>query len=273
MIEIHKRSKPKLIVVLMVIALAMAGVVGWAIYSKVLVKPAVKEEKNSLVKDSVEQPSVKPTPMISLPDAKSIKPIDGRYSDDNHIWRLVNKSHPLNDAHYRPTSLEFFEGDSRDVKTRDERSVRADIAPAVKSLFAGAKENGFDLIIGSGFRSYEMQNFYYTSYIKNYGQSAADSFSAKPGYSEHQTGLVVDVATRDLKCYLEECFGETEAGKWLAVNAHKYGFILRYPRGKVGITDFIYEPWHFRYVGEDLAGALFQSGLTLDEAWPYLQAS
>ena len=80
----------------------------------------------------------------------------------------------------------------------------------------------------------------------------------------------MDLSTRDMKCYLEECFGDTPAGKWLATHAHVYGFILRYPKDKNGITDFIYEPWHFRFVGKNLATALYESGLTLDEAWPYM---
>lgn len=221
-------------------------------------------------KKVVEKPAAV---MIELPGAAPISPMSGDYTKDDHIWRLVNKSHPLTDLHYRPANIQLASVASRTDKSSDERSIRADIMPDAEKLFADAKAQGINLQIGSGFRSYELQNTYYSNYSRVHGQEAADTFSAKPGYSEHQTGLVMDLATTDHVCYLDECFGETSAGKWLAEHAHEYGFILRYPQGKKGITDFIYEPWHFRYVGKDLAGALKQSGLTLDEAAPYLETA
>lgn len=93
-------------------------------------------------------------------------------------------------------------------------SVRSEptLCRPLKALFVSAKQAGFDLQIGSGWRSYEQQNIYYSNYSRLYGQESADTFSAKPGYSEHQTGLVMDLATTDHNCYLEECFGETGAG-------------------------------------------------------------
>ena len=137
-------------------------------------------------------------------------------------------------------------------------------------MLSDAKALGSDLMIGSGFRSYDLQNVYYSNYVRLYSQAEADKFSAKPGQSEHQTGLVVDLAYTDMDCYLASCFADTPAGVWLTQNAHKYGFILRYPEGKESITGFQFEPWHFRYVGKDLARAIKESGLTLDEAKPYL---
>ena len=114
---------------------------------------------------------------------------------------------------------------------------------------------------------------YYSNYVKTYGQAAADTFSAKPGHSEHQTGLAVDLTTADQYCRLERCFGDTAAGKWLAANTPAYGFILRYPDGKEAATGYTYEPWHFRYVGPEFAKALVESGLTLDEASEHLTSS
>lgn len=230
-------------------------------------EPAINQSTDEVASTEEQTNQIK---QITLPNTEPITAIDGKYTDDDHIWRLVNKSHPFSDLHYRPANLQLATVASRTDKSTDERSVRADIMPAVEALFASAEQAGFDLQIGSGWRSYEQQNIYYSNYSRLYGQESADTFSAKPGYSEHQTGLVMDLATTDHNCYLEECFGETGAGKWLAEHSYKYGFILRYPRGKDGITDFIYEPWHFRYVGEDLARALKESGLTLDEAEPYL---
>lgn len=253
---------------LLVIALVVFG--GAAAY--LLTKLVGQDPKIATQETPEERKAEKPNTDINLPGAAPLKQIPGDYAADDHLWRLVSRSSPLSDPHYRPSELSLIEA-SRTDKNPDERSVRTDIVAPVNELFAAAKQAGFELIIGSGFRDYELQNLYYTNYVKNYGQEAADSFSAKPGHSEHQTGLTMDLSTADRICYLSECFGETPAGKWLADNGYRYGFILRYPRGKQGVTDFVYEPWHFRYVGKDLARALWQSGLTLDEATPHLLAS
>lgn len=96
---------------------------------------------------------------------------------------------------------------------------------------------------------------------------------AQPGQSEHQTGLAVDIVPSSRDCYIQECFKDMPEGIWLAENAQKFGFILRYPSGKEGLTGYGFEPWHFRFVGIDLATALYESGLTLEESWPYLQSA
>jgi len=133
-----------------------------------------------------------------------------------------------------------------------------------------ASQAGHELYVASGYRSHQLQTVYYSNYVRVSGEAEANKFSARPGQSEHQTGLAFDLASTSNSCYLETCFGDSEAGKWLATHAHEYGFTLRYPADKTDITGYQYEPWHFRYVGKDLAGALHQSGLTLDEAAPYL---
>jgi D-alanyl-D-alanine carboxypeptidase len=111
----------------------------------------------------------------------------------------------------------------------------------------------------------------FSSLAASVGETVANQSIARPGQSEHQTGLAVDISTVSRNCYLQECFADTSDGQWLANNSYKYGFILRFPEDKVAITGYQYEPWHFRYVGVDLATALYESGLTLDEAWPYLE--
>lgn len=266
--KLNKNSKKyTLIGAIIIIIFGLISVVAvWQLTDRdeLVGQPKSSSEKVAPVADSQPESAT-----ISLPGATSITPIDGDYSDDAHIWRLVNKSNPLNDIDYRPEIIKP-NVNTRQDKSLDEQSVRADIAAAVEALFATAKSAGHELQIGSGFRSSSLQNTYYTNYSRVYGQAAADRVSAKPGYSEHQTGLAIDLTTPDHHCYLEACFGETEAGQWLRDHAHESGFILRYPKNKEGITDFNYEPWHFRYVGIDLATALYQSGLTLDEAAPYL---
>ena len=118
---------------------------------------------------------------------------------------------------------------------------------------------GHSLVLLSGFRSYSSQKSIYNNYIRQYGQVLTDTFSARPGNSEHQTGLAFDVG------WIDDTFGETECRKWLATNAHKYGFIIRYPKGKENITGYKYEPWHIRYLGIELATKVYNSGLSLEE--------
>jgi D-alanyl-D-alanine carboxypeptidase len=128
-------------------------------------------------------------------------------------------------------------------------------------------------MIGSAYRSAATQDQLFNRYVATAGYQEADKYSAHPGHSEHQTGLAVDISTTSQQCYLSECFIGTADGQWLAENAYKYGFTLRYPKGKELTTGYNFEPWHYRYVGIGLATALYQSGLTLDEAWPYMETA
>lgn len=182
---------------------------------------------------------------------------------------LVNKSMPV-DLDYAPTDLVLPTVAYRTDKSQEEVMVRAALVEPLAKLFADAKAAGYDLLIGSAYRSSKLQEMYFNSYSHAHGQTEAEKFSAHPGTSEHQLGLAVDLTTTDRACYLVECFGETSAGKWLAANVHQYGFILRYPDGQAAITGYNYEPWHFRYVGSPIATAVFESGLTYEEAFPYL---
>ena len=139
-----------------------------------------------------------------------------------------------------------------------------DLLPVVNAAFVqmkeAAKEEGINLEIISGYRSYDVQNQLYFYYVgRSGGIEVADGFSARPGYSEHQTGMAMDLNS----CLTS--FGETKAGIWLRENCADYGFILRYPEGKEEITGYIYEPWHFRYVGLELAKEITDSGLCLEE--------
>ncbi len=131
---------------------------------------------------------------------------------------------------------------------------------AFEKLKNAAAEDGISLKIISGFRSYHSQNSIYNNYVARDGKKEADTYSARPGHSEHQTGLAIDVNS------LMFDFGETKEGKWLQNHAHQYGFIIRYPEGKEAITGYRYEPWHLRYVGE-LSKELYNDGnwITLEE--------
>ena len=137
---------------------------------------------------------------------------------------------------------------------------------AFEKMAEAAKGEGMELVAFSGFRSYEYQKSLYDRYVKRDGKDAADRYSARPGYSEHQTGLAFDIGEKGKEdLWLTNAFGETKAGQWLAQNSHKYGFILRYPKGKEQVTGFMHESWHFRYLEGDLATKVYEAGVTLEE--------
>ena len=143
--------------------------------------------------------------------------------------------------------------------TYNPKGLTDECSVAFNAMKNAAVKDGINLFIVSGFRSYSSQTAIYWNYVEKRGMETADTFSARPGHSEHQTGLAMDLNS------ISDYFGETAEGIWLAGHAHEYGFILRYPRGKSDITGYKYEPWHFRYIGVDMAKEVYESGLTLEE--------
>ncbi|MDE5770710.1 MAG: D-alanyl-D-alanine carboxypeptidase family protein [Ruminococcus sp.] len=126
-------------------------------------------------------------------------------------------------------------------------------------LSEAASKDGLNIYLSSGYRSYSQQNTIYNNYVSWYGKEKADTFSARAGHSEHQTGLAIDVNT------IDDSFAGTPEAVWLENHAHEYGFIIRYPKGKESITGYKYEPWHIRYLGVEKAMDVYNSGLTLEE--------
>ena len=137
--------------------------------------------------------------------------------------------------------------------------LTGEMKAALNKMYQAAASEGISLQTRSGFRPYSTQQTLYNKYCNRDGKALADTYSARPGYSEHQTGLAVDINS------LETSFGQTPEGIWLATNCHKYGFIIRYPQGKESITGYQYEPWHVRYLGVETATAVYNSGLCLEE--------
>ncbi|MCC9204551.1 M15 family metallopeptidase [Arthrobacter sp. zg-Y769] len=183
-------------------------------------------------------------------DAAAASDVD---SPDSSII-VVNKDRPLA-AEYVPQDLVDAGG----------MLLRAEAAGAYTRMVADAAADGVAVSAVSGYRSREEQSRLHTSYIADYGQEGADSLSARPGYSEHETGLAVDIGNPDGLCALETCFEGTAAGSWAAANAHRYGFLIRYPAGAEHITGYAYEPWHLRYVGPETARGVRDAGVTLEE--------
>jgi len=180
------------------------------------------------------------------------------------ITVLVNKQHALPED-YVPTDL--VEPDVRFIfeEKHERRLMRAEAATALEELFAAAEEDGIYLAGVSGYRSYAYQDSLFTAYVSTDGLELAQRYSARPGQSEHQTGLAMDISGSTGECAADDCFAGTPEAEWLAAHAHEHGFILRYPEGKEPITGYMYEPWHVRYLGEELAQKVYDSGLTYEE--------
>ena len=134
-----------------------------------------------------------------------------------------------------------------------------------KMLEACYDEIGKPLTAFSGYRTYDYQKNLFNRYVEKDGYDNAMMYSAKPRHSEHETGLAFDIGGADQAFWLKDAFEDTEEGIWLKENAHRFGFILRYPKGKTDITGYIYEPWHFRYIGIDHASNIYELDVTLEE--------
>lgn len=182
--------------------------------------------------------------------------------DSVHV--LVNKQDPLEPLDYEPDDLREV-----DAPTEfGEAPLRDDAADAYEELHAAAAADGIELWATTAYRDFGFQQALYEQRFFEDGAKAADRVSARPGHSEHQTGLAVDVADlEDRECYLRSCFGDSEQGQWLAERAEEFGYIIRYPEGAEEITGFQYEPWHLRYVGEETARDVSERGVTLEEYW------
>lgn len=173
--------------------------------------------------------------------------------------QLVNKNHSL-PADYVPGDLVWVNLPS----TRDTQ-LRADAAGHLIQLFNGASAQGLTLYCCSGYRSYATQAALYQWNVEMYGEAGAELVSARPGMSEHQLGLAMDVTSATVDFDLVENFGNTAEGQFICNHAHEYGFIVRYPQGKTHITGYAYEPWHLRYLGVPVATTIYNSGKTMEE--------
>jgi D-alanyl-D-alanine carboxypeptidase len=182
--------------------------------------------------------------------------------DPTSIWVVANKLRPLSPPTYVPGDLVATQ-----VAHLHPPTLRKEAADALVAMFAAAKAEGAGgMQFQSAYRSYAVQVKVYNGYVGKLGKAGADARSARPGFSEHQTGLAADISSLPVVCALAACFGQTPQGVWLAANAYRFGFLLRYPADKTPITGYIYEPWHFRYIGVSLATEMRDTGVsTLEE--------
>lgn len=199
--------------------------------------------------------------VIGALDARAVLRISIGLSYEGRLKGYTKKGYPV----YEKDGLTFIDGVLIANKTY---SLPEDYAPdgllsecenAFSLMKKDAAAKGLSIYISSGYRSYSYQENLYNRYVRRDGKALADTYSARPGHSEHQTGLAIDLNT------VTRSFGNTKEGKWVAAHCHEYGFIIRYPEGKSHITGYSYEPWHLRYVGVETAKRITESGLCLEE--------
>lgn len=219
----------------------------------------VQEEKPSPseTKPTKQEPVNKPADPGELLDLEVV-------AEPQSMTVLVNKQHKLPE-NYTPGDLVFPNVPFLLPEKSEKRQMRKEAADALEQLFAGAKGDGVSLAGVSAYRSHAYQKALFNRYVQKDGLEKARTYSAVPGTSEHETGLSIDVSGINGKCAAESCFSGTKEAEWLAAHAADYGFIIRYPDGKDAITGYMYEPWHIRYVGLDLAKEMSEKDLTLEE--------
>lgn len=221
---------------------------------------AIGDPPGSIGGTQTPTPTATPTPEPTTPIVCGFCFNPAAYSlvKANSLWVVANKQRPLNPITYKP-SIGYFKGVPLSKAT----------AKALTQMAAGmAKDKAGTLLLNSGYRSYETQKIVHARQVSRLGLKAGEALAARPGYSEHQTGLAADVSASGQGCVIQVCFAKTKAGKWLAANAWQYGFILRYPDGQTKVTGYQFEPWHFRYVGVQLATEMKSQNIaTLEKFW------
>jgi len=192
------------------------------------------------------------------------EPVEKQNADPTSIWVVINKQNSISKS-YVPSDLTVPNVPLNAGSGAQYMKVSGVVVRDFERLFNGAKKQGITLVLSSGYRSATLQASLYNGYVASDGQALADTYSARPGHSEHQTGLATDVHSLGEGCRIEQCWANTSGGKWVAKNAYKYGFIIRYPKNKQNIVGYTYKPGHLRYVGESTAKKIYEQDTTLEE--------
>ncbi|MFM5904608.1 MAG: M15 family metallopeptidase [Micrococcales bacterium] len=205
-----------------------------------------------------ESASPTPTPTVTptatpTPTPTAFNPTLYSIDKASSLWVVVDKKRPLNPLNYKPKGLTapaFKKSASNPYGIRLAKPAAEAIVAMANAM---SKAKAGTLVLSSAYRSYNTQVVVHARDVEQLGLIAGERLAARPGYSEHQTGLAADVSAVGQGCVIRVCFSKTPAGKWLAANSWQYGFILRYPNGRTATTGYQFEPWHFRYVGVELA--------------------
>ena len=210
-------------------------------------------------------PASDPSPPLATrtPTPVPTQAADPADEDSPRLLTIVDKEQGLPPAYVPPGLVEI--SPEWIVPGFANRLLRKEAAEALVAMLQAARAEGHELRVISAYRSYEEQATTFQYWIDQVGEEEARRVSAPPGHSEHQLGTTVDLTSASVGWQLEQPFGQTPEGQWLAAHAHEYGFPLSYPQGAEEITGYRYEPWHFRYIGQDQAVRWAHSGLTLVE--------
>ncbi len=250
---------------LAVIALLVVFIIGFNVYKYLTKSVDEKQLQESQISQEEVESKADVSPVKDESQTEEIVPVKEEALKQSGIFevgsinQVVNKDYPLT-ADYVPDDLVWM-----DLPGTRDTQMRAEAAAALAKLFKAAQDQGIELYCCSGYRSYGLQDELYQYHVETLGKEEADLVSAKPGTSEHQTGLVMDVTSESVGFDLLESFGQTKEGAFVRDHAHEYGFIIRYPQGKTSSTGYSYEPWHIRYLGVELASDIKNSGKTLEE--------
>ncbi|MCT4794283.1 M15 family metallopeptidase [Exiguobacterium alkaliphilum] len=230
-------------------------------------EPEVAEEPTTEEEPATETPedsaSVEEAPPVELVPKEPLE-TEGQANLALGTLILVNKQIAL-PSNYKPQDLVTPNIAFVDSATGDRRMLRQEAATGIEGLMAAAKSAGIDLKGTSAFRSYDYQVQLFNAYVARDGKEQAMKYSAPPGHSEHQTGLAIDVSSASVGYQLTQGLEQTKEGKWLADNAHKYGFIVRYQRAFEDETGYMYEPWHLRYIGVEHATNVKQMNVPFEQ--------
>ncbi|WP_114166280.1 D-alanyl-D-alanine carboxypeptidase family protein [Exiguobacterium sp. TNDT2] len=224
------------------------------------------EDKPTTDAPVVDEPEAEEAPVVESPTEEEPTQAleqNGTANVKLDTLILVNKQIAL-PAGYQPPDLVTANIDFVDTASGERRMLRQEAAQAIETLMAGAKAAGIDLKGTSAFRSYDYQVQLFNNYVARDGKEQAMKYSAPPGHSEHQTGLAIDVSSASVGYQLTQSLAQTQEGKWLADNAHTYGFIVRYQRAYEAETGYMFEPWHLRYIGVEHATAVHKANVPLE---------
>ncbi|WP_281450771.1 M15 family metallopeptidase [Paenarthrobacter nitroguajacolicus] len=219
--------------------------------------------------------AVEPTtePTVASPSQAPSSTLKTQHSltDPTSPWVIVNKHRPLNPQDYVPADL--AQPGVRLAVSGEAALLNSTTAAAAEKMFGAAAAEGVIMTLASGYRSYATQVSTYNGYVASTGQAAADRASARPGHSEHQTGWSFDIGDGGGACSFQPCFAEQPAAIWAKANAHKYGFVVRYPWMFHETTGYYYESWHLRYIGVDAAVDMTTRGIATLEEYFGLEAA
>ncbi len=208
---------------------------------------------------------------LTTTEVVSLVNVNRDYEYYEHVQKTdTNKENIMLVNKYYALDKDFAFDDLVDVSIQHcygNQKIREEVYDKFKQMFNDAKKENLTIIINSSYRTYDYQEGLWNNYARQHDEAWADNYAARAGHSEHQTGLTIDVTTYGVK--EQGDFENTDEFAWMQENAHKYGFILRYPKNQENITGYSYESWHYRYVGVDVATKIYEEGITFDEYYAF----